>query len=279
MVISFGWKFGIQYDPIFLRVIWALGCSMVALAALVWLPWRILLLLSLAMVGLHNTLNGLSPAQFGSLGWLWAILHVQTSFEIPGGPTVRVAYPLIPWIGVMAAGFCRASASRCGRHRGGRRRDVTSAVTMIRAADRFAAVGLPAQAQVGVFVGDAVALAAFATLVACGVYFRRSAALHKRLMFLAGLSIIGPALTATRRAGRMIDTLLPEALRLVGLGFPLLLGLCLIALIARDAAVDERVQPETTGAILTLFAAAGIAAAAVYAAGGSATYIAFLRAL
>jgi uncharacterized membrane protein len=32
--------------------------------------------------------------------------RAQTFFEIPGGPTVRVAYPLIPWIDVMAAGFC-----------------------------------------------------------------------------------------------------------------------------------------------------------------------------
>jgi uncharacterized membrane protein len=109
VVISFGWRFGIQYDTVFLRVIWALGCSMVALAALVWLPWRVLLVLSLAIIGLHNTLDGITTESFGSFAWLWALLHVQSFFDIPGGPTVRVAYPLLAWVGVMALGYCFGS--------------------------------------------------------------------------------------------------------------------------------------------------------------------------
>ena len=76
---------------------------MVALAALVWLPWRALLVVSVGMIVLHNTLDGIRPEQFGSAHWLWRLLHDRGPLPEWG---VRVGYPLIPWIGVMAAGYC-----------------------------------------------------------------------------------------------------------------------------------------------------------------------------
>jgi uncharacterized membrane protein len=48
----------------------------------------------------------MNPAQFGSLGWLWTILHVPGFVPIkPPNFGLFVLYPLIPWIGVMAAGY------------------------------------------------------------------------------------------------------------------------------------------------------------------------------
>jgi uncharacterized membrane protein len=89
------------------QVIWAIGWSMVAMAALIYVPWRWLLAGSLAMVALHNTLDGVKPEAFGSLGWLWQILHVPFAFfPLPFGMTAMLLYPLIPWVGVMAAGYC-----------------------------------------------------------------------------------------------------------------------------------------------------------------------------
>jgi uncharacterized membrane protein len=42
---------------------------------------------------------------FGSAGWLWNLIHEQGVFRV--GPLFVVAsYPLVPWIGVMSAGFC-----------------------------------------------------------------------------------------------------------------------------------------------------------------------------
>jgi uncharacterized membrane protein len=99
-----GFFFQIGLDPLFLLILWALGMSMIALAALVFLPYTALLGVSLAMIALHNLLDAVTPAQFGAFGWLWRILHVQ-GLLIPR-PTVIVAYPLVPWIGVMAAGYC-----------------------------------------------------------------------------------------------------------------------------------------------------------------------------
>ncbi len=90
---------------VILLVFWMLGLCMVALAALIHLPMRALLVFSLVMVAGHNLLDPLRPAQFGQAAWLWDILHAQAVFRV-GGVAVLSAYPLIPWIGVMALGYC-----------------------------------------------------------------------------------------------------------------------------------------------------------------------------
>src|SRR5262249_39124644 len=54
----------------------------------------------------HNLLDGLTAEQVGLPGWLWMILHSPAE-EMPvvGGVTFGTGYCLIPWMGVMAAGY------------------------------------------------------------------------------------------------------------------------------------------------------------------------------
>ena len=104
-IIRFGWSFDIT-SPVRLIVIWALGVSMIVLAGLIYLPRWAIAAVSLAMIAGHNLLDGVESGRLvGSHGaslhaslfdWIWAILHV---------PYFPVLYPLIPWIGVMAAGY------------------------------------------------------------------------------------------------------------------------------------------------------------------------------
>lgn len=91
--------------PVLLLVLWALGVSMIALAALVHLPPRVLAVLSVAVIIVHNGLDGVQPSQFGALAGLWNVLHQPGVFFLAGVPVVA-GYPLVPWIAVMAAGFC-----------------------------------------------------------------------------------------------------------------------------------------------------------------------------
>jgi uncharacterized membrane protein len=90
--------------PVLLLVLWALGISMIALAALIHLPRRALAIASLAVIALHNGLDGLQAQQFGAFSWLWQVLHQQGVFVVFGIPFV-VAYPVLPCIALMAAGF------------------------------------------------------------------------------------------------------------------------------------------------------------------------------
>lgn len=86
--------------PLFVTVLWSLGWSMVALAALVYLPIRILTVLSLAVIALHNLLDGTQG------GLWWKILHQPGAEQLPGIGLFIVAYPLVPWIFIMSAGYC-----------------------------------------------------------------------------------------------------------------------------------------------------------------------------
>jgi uncharacterized membrane protein len=105
--VLFGATFNLSYRFVIWQVIWAIGWSMVALSVLIYLPRPALLLFSVAMIAGHNLLDGISSAHMTSLGWMWKILHEGFApIALRGGTTAIVVYPLIPWIGVMSAGYC-----------------------------------------------------------------------------------------------------------------------------------------------------------------------------
>src|SRR4051812_43768513 len=84
-LVPFGWTFGIDLHFIGAQVIWAIGCSMIVLAGPIYLPRWALIAFALTIVAGHNLLDGIKPERFGSLGWLWIILHVQRGFEFGNG--------------------------------------------------------------------------------------------------------------------------------------------------------------------------------------------------
>jgi uncharacterized membrane protein len=100
----------------FLQVIWVIGVSMIVLGALVYLPVKWVGGFGLAMIALHNLLDNFRVAGWRGpdtpvpsfMGKLWIVLHQAFEpFPIVSfpSPVVIVIYPLIPWIGVMAAGY------------------------------------------------------------------------------------------------------------------------------------------------------------------------------
>jgi len=101
-----GWRMNFGNDQIFLWVLWALGVSMIVLAGLIYVPWKALLVASVGVILLHNTLDGITPEQFGAFGWLWKILHAPSRIAAAEGVDVFTNYTLVPWIFVMAAGYC-----------------------------------------------------------------------------------------------------------------------------------------------------------------------------
>jgi uncharacterized membrane protein len=103
-------QFGVTFDPtyrngLFVQVIWALGWSMVVLAALIHLPLRAVAAFGVLMILGHNLLDRFHAENFGRWHWLWTILHEQGPATRPPGFVLFVIYPLVPWIGVMAAGY------------------------------------------------------------------------------------------------------------------------------------------------------------------------------
>ncbi len=104
-LVHFAWSLSVGSSVFVLQVIWAIGASMVALAGLVYLPLWAIAAIALAMIFGHNLLDGIQAQQFGSAAWIWHILHQRGSIYPVPDIRLIVAYPLIPWIGVMAAGY------------------------------------------------------------------------------------------------------------------------------------------------------------------------------
>ena len=104
-VINFGWLFNWQLPTLPLTVIWALGISMVALAALIHLPKKVILAIGIILVAGHNALDGVNVAEPGTEKFVWALLH-QPGVFVVAGKNIFVGYPIIPWIGLMALGYC-----------------------------------------------------------------------------------------------------------------------------------------------------------------------------
>jgi len=104
-VLRFAWTFSIWPDALNLQVIWAIGWSMVALSGLVFLPRWAIGAFGVVLIAFHNLLDGVHAAQLGGASFLWDLAHERAVVGPWSGITVYVSYPLIPWIGVMAAGY------------------------------------------------------------------------------------------------------------------------------------------------------------------------------
>jgi uncharacterized membrane protein len=107
-VVSFGWFFNPQLSLFALQVIWVLGLSMILLAALVHLPLKFIFITGMILVFGHNLMDnvhvpGNTLAAFG-----WSQLHEFNVFRI-NDFVILSAYPVIPWVGVIALGYCFGS--------------------------------------------------------------------------------------------------------------------------------------------------------------------------
>ncbi|RZM29963.1 MAG: DUF1624 domain-containing protein, partial [Sphingomonas sp.] len=104
-VVNFAWSFDPTPAIVYLQVIWVIGLSMIALAALVHLPRIAVLVLGLAIVLGHNLLDPITftPDQPGYVAW--SMLHDRGFIDLPFGARARTSYPLLPWIGVIALGW------------------------------------------------------------------------------------------------------------------------------------------------------------------------------
>ncbi len=103
-LVNFAWTFAFPSQLLSLQMIWAIGLSMLALAALLWLPRPLLALLGVALVAGHNLLDGVYVHGDGPLATAWAMLHDRSWLHL-GELRVRTSYPLLPWTGVIALGY------------------------------------------------------------------------------------------------------------------------------------------------------------------------------
>jgi uncharacterized membrane protein len=100
VVRCFGMQFNFDYHVTMLTVLWALGWAMIVLSALVHLPASVVTTVGVLMIASHNLLDSVQ-----SSNPFWSILHSPNVILPNPQHLVFAAYPLIPWVGVTAAGY------------------------------------------------------------------------------------------------------------------------------------------------------------------------------
>ena len=106
-VVRLGLFFDPVSAPVILTVLWSIGASFLVLAGLVFLPSRVVGALGVLLIATHGLAGDLSagsgtPAALQAAG---ALLLRRGLLPLPVGVTVIVGYPLLPWLGVVAAGY------------------------------------------------------------------------------------------------------------------------------------------------------------------------------
>ena len=114
-VIRFAWTFNFDYRTYMLAgVIWVIGWCMIIMAVLVKLPVRVVAIIGLVIIFGHNVLDGMvgglaesagNDARGNLLKVLYLGFFAPPVAVTPDGPNLVVLYSIIPWIGVMAAGY------------------------------------------------------------------------------------------------------------------------------------------------------------------------------
>ena len=111
--LRLAWTFNLDFRHYEMAgVIWVIGCCMILMAGLVKLPLKLVGALGLTIVGAHNLIpmsSLVAGLDQNRLSGLWKIFYVgfyagpiQLGAD---GPNLIVLYSIIPWIGVMAAGY------------------------------------------------------------------------------------------------------------------------------------------------------------------------------
>ena len=112
-ILSLFRTFNPSYHFYNLQVIWATGICMIVLSVMIYMNIRLMFLTSVLVIFAHNLLDSVHVTGNNALSFLWAIVHEPGYFSF-GNFTFHVHYPMLPWIGIMALGYCFGSLYAAG---------------------------------------------------------------------------------------------------------------------------------------------------------------------
>lgn len=103
-LLRVAWTFNLDFAHyMLLGVIWMIGVCMILMAALVYLPTSVVAAAGLGVIFGQNLIGTAARAL---PQWLGQLLYYGGVFRAgANGPAIAVLYSIVPWIGVMAAGY------------------------------------------------------------------------------------------------------------------------------------------------------------------------------
>ncbi|MBN8820932.1 MULTISPECIES: heparan-alpha-glucosaminide N-acetyltransferase domain-containing protein [unclassified Spirosoma] len=104
-IINFAFWFDLHFQSLMLQVIYAIGFGLVILSFLAKLPVRTVGIIGLVIVLGHNILQLVPSFTNPAARLIWALLFRTDFFPVSPTFALLVAYPVIPWLGIMLVGF------------------------------------------------------------------------------------------------------------------------------------------------------------------------------
>ena len=104
-IIQFGWNFDPGFHYTSSNIISTIGFCMILLSFLIHLPFNAFLATGIVVIAGHNLLDNISFESGSVKDIVWSFLHRRNDYVIDNH-YFRFLYPIIPWVGVMAVGFC-----------------------------------------------------------------------------------------------------------------------------------------------------------------------------
>jgi uncharacterized membrane protein len=103
-VLHVAWTFSFDFTHLLAGVIWMLGWCMILMAALVQLPAPTVGIIGLMLILGQNLLTPLAGVMPQATQWFWQFLYLGGEVNV-GATSISILYVIVPWIGVMAAGY------------------------------------------------------------------------------------------------------------------------------------------------------------------------------
>lgn len=122
--LRLAWTFNLDFPHYMLAgVIWMLGWCMILMGLLVRLPVIANAVFGAVIIVGHNLTNFISRESLQAIlqhgGWFWRLLYFGGGIPIGGAEELNflVLYSIVPWIGVMAAGYAFGAVLRISPER------------------------------------------------------------------------------------------------------------------------------------------------------------------
>lgn len=103
--VNFALNFDLHFRLFIFEVIATIGAGMILLAFLSRLPSKTILVIAFLLIFGHDLINFVTMPASPVLGFFGSLLFGPGAFKITPNCLFVVAYPVLPWLGIMLAGF------------------------------------------------------------------------------------------------------------------------------------------------------------------------------
>jgi uncharacterized membrane protein len=104
-IVNFALWYDIHFRLLLMEVISAIGLSFIVLSFLLKLPSRIIGLAGIVIIFIHNLLQFIPLPTHPAAVFLTSVLFHPNMMQLTPGTAFFTAYPLVPWLGILLAGF------------------------------------------------------------------------------------------------------------------------------------------------------------------------------